>query len=399
MGMRAARRVHILSRMMTQTVSQILIVDDDNLVANGHARLLRRQGHEVATASSTSEAIAMMAAKTFDVVVSDIMMPDGDGIQMLRAAHTFDADLPVILMTGAPTIESAVLAVDSGAVKYLMKPVPTGELETAVEEAIAGFRLARHRRDAFDSAGHSVQAADALSALSSSFGSAVDQLWMAYQPIVSWSKRSVFAFEALLRTRDASFPNPGVLLSAAEQLHKLDFLGQAIRNTVATRLAEADPNTIAFINLHPEDLSGAALYSAQQRLSAFASRVVLEITERATLDEIQGLPARVATLRQMGYRIAIDDLGSGYSGLSSIVQLKPDIVKLDMSLVRGVEADPTKRKLVASLVNVCRDLGIQTVAEGIETAAERDALIDAGCDLLQGYLFARPAKDFPGVTF
>ena len=137
------------------------------------------------------------------------------------------------------------------------------------------------------------------------------------------------------------------------------------------------------------------MFSADAPLSAFASQVVLEITERASIDAIDGLPARIAALRQMGFRIAIDDLGSGYSGLSSIVQLHPDVVKLDMSLIRGVDPSRRSKKLIASLVGVCRELGILVVAEGIETAAERDALVRAGCDLLQGYLFARPQRE-PG---
>src|ERR1700712_1613698 len=105
------------------TASSIWIVDDEAAVARGYARLLRRRGHEVTTASSTGEAIALLTSQPFDVVVSDVMMPGDDGIGMLKAAHVIDADLPVILMTGAPTVESAMQAVDSGALRYLMKPL------------------------------------------------------------------------------------------------------------------------------------------------------------------------------------------------------------------------------------------------------------------------------------
>ena len=123
--------------------------------------------------------------------------------------------------------------------------------------------------------------------------------------------------------------------------------------------------------------------------------MVLEITERAALDRIHELQSRVTRLRALGYRIAIDDLGAGYAGLTSFAQLEPEVVKVDMSLVRGIDGSPMKQKLVRSIISLCTELGIQLVAEGIETPAERDALISLGGDLCQGYLFARPGRGYP----
>jgi len=127
--------------------------------------------------------------------------------------------------------------------------------------------------------------------------------------------------------------------------------------------------------------------------------VVLEITERAALDRIDEPMLRMKRLRAMGYRIAVDDLGAGYAGLTSFAQLEPEVVKVDMSLVRGIHLSQTKQKLIRSIVELCRDLKIQIVAEGIETVEERNALIRLGGDLCQGYFFARPERPFPGVTF
>jgi EAL domain-containing protein (putative c-di-GMP-specific phosphodiesterase class I) len=131
---------------------------------------------------------------------------------------------------------------------------------------------------------------------------------------------------------------------------------------------------------------------------AFARRVVLEITERAALDEIRGLPNRIARLRELGFKIAVDDLGAGYAGLSSFAALEPDIVKADMSLVRGIEVSPIKQKLVGAIAALANDLRIQLVAEGIETPAERDCVVSLGAHALQGYLFARPGRGFPGLS-
>ena len=86
----------------------------------------------------------------------------------------------------------------------------------------------------------------------------------------------------------------------------------------------------------------------------------------------------------------MDDLGAGYAGLSSFAALEPDVVKLDISLVRDVDREPVKRKLVGSLAALCRDLRVTVLAEGVETAGERDVLVELGCEWLQGYLFGRP---------
>jgi EAL domain-containing protein (putative c-di-GMP-specific phosphodiesterase class I) len=87
----------------------------------------------------------------------------------------------------------------------------------------------------------------------------------------------------------------------------------------------------------------------------------------------------------------VDDLGAGYAALSSFASLEPDMGKLDMSLLRGVDSHPTRRKLVGAMAELCRNLGILVVAEGIEIEAERDVVVELGCDLLQGFLLGRPA--------
>ena len=180
-------------------------------------------------------------------------------------------------------------------------------------------------------------------------------------------------------------------LDAAERLGALPSLGRAIRAAVVATMG-SDPGLATFVNLHPHDLEDELLYDPASALSLRAGSVVLEITERASLDGLHDVRGRVQRLRELGFRIAIDDLGAGYAGLSSFSALAPDVVKLDMALVRGVHADPVKRKLVGSMAGVCKDLGIVVVAEGVEVAEERDVLTELGCDLLQGYFIGRPVE-------
>jgi EAL domain-containing protein (putative c-di-GMP-specific phosphodiesterase class I) len=125
----------------------------------------------------------------------------------------------------------------------------------------------------------------------------------------------------------------------------------------------------------------------------------LEITERASLDGIKDVRNRIASLRKLGFRIAVDDLGAGYAGLTSFTLLEPDVVKLDMALVRDVHREPKKLTLVKTMIMMCKELGIAVTSEGIEVAEERDELARAGCDLMQGYLFAKPGVAFPVPAF
>ena len=101
----------------------------------------------------------------------------------------------------------------------------------------------------------------------------------------------------------------------------------------------------------------------------------------------------------MGFKIAVDDLGAGYAGLSSFASLSPDIVKLDMSLIQGIHESEVKRKIVASMVETCHDLEIGVVAEGVETLAELQVCQKIGCDYLQGYYIARPGEVFPVINW
>ena len=128
-------------------------------------------------------------------------------------------------------------------------------------------------------------------------------------------------------------------------------------------------------------------------LASFADRVVLEITETASLGDPAVLRETLRRLREIGYRVALDDLGSGFASLNNLFTLEPDIVKLDMALVRAIDVDRQKRNLVAAVVQACVQMGVKVIAEGIETRGEFDCMVDLGCDLFQGFWIARPARE------
>ena len=126
---------------------------------------------------------------------------------------------------------------------------------------------------------------------------------------------------------------------------------------------------------------------------------MLEITERSPLEGVPDMRSRVARLRALGFRLAVDDLGSGYAGLTSFATLAPDFVKIDRGLVDGIDQEAIKRKLVGSIVSVSRDMGIAVVAEGVETPAERQVAAELGCELMQGFLFRKPEELHDAESF
>jgi len=145
-----------------------------------------------------------------------------------------------------------------------------------------------------------------------------------------------------------------------------------------------------FVNLHPYEVRAGTFGSVREPLRAVAERVVFEVTERASLEPGPLLDATLAEIRSTGFRVAIDDLGEGYAGLASLVHLQPEFVKIDMSLVRGIDRAVLRRSIVGAIVRIARESGFTVIAEGVETTAECDALAELGCDFLQGYLFGRP---------
>jgi EAL domain-containing protein (putative c-di-GMP-specific phosphodiesterase class I) len=371
-----------------------LLVDDSTQVAKALARQLTRAGFVAETYSDARTALSRIARGDIRVVVSDISMPEMDGIELLKQIRERDQDLPVVLMTANPNLSSATGAVDFGAFRYLTKPVGGEDLISTVRRAARLHDLAIARRDALAEQAAQQSRPPERESLEACFQRAVDALWMAYQPIVRADGGGIFGYEALLRSDEAALPHPGAILDAAARLDALPALGRAVRARVASDMLGSDPAWRFFVNLHPSDLSDVELQGSACPLDASASRVVLEVTERAALETVHDVKSKIARLRQRGYAVAVDDLGAGYAGLSSFVHLEPELVKLDMALVRDAHKSGVKTRLIRSIATVCKDLGVTVVAEGVETVEERDVLIECGCDLLQGFYFGKPSRGF-----
>ncbi len=227
---------------------------------------------------------------------------------------------------------------------------------------------------------------------------------MAFQPIVDVRRQTVFAYEALVRGQDGQ--GAGAVLAQVSSDNRYAF-DQVCRKTaieLAAGLDLAADGAYLSINFLPN-----AVYEpraciritleAAMRTGFPLNRIIFEFTEEESLDADHLLNI-LRSYRAMGFKTAIDDFGAGFAGLGLLTRFQPDIVKLDMALVRDIDTDPVRRTIVRNTLNMMRDLGIEPVCEGIETIGEHDALVDLGVDLMQGYLLGKPAAaSLPAVTW
>lgn len=353
----------------------ILVVDDDDLFLRVCTTVLKRAGFQVEGLRDPTRVIETLKGGRFDAVLSDVRMPNVDGVQLLKAIRSIDDALPVVLMSGEPTVEAAMKAIELKAIRMLQKPFEVDVLVDVVQFAVRS------------------RSSTAPIHLHQKLDRSMKALHMAYQPIVGTTEQRTVAWEALVRCRDGA-KDPGELLHLAEQTNRLSELSRRIRDMVAHDAADLPADALLFVNVHPSDLDDPHLVSPDSPLSRIARRVVLEITERASLEEVDALQSKLFALRSIGFRIAIDDLGAGYAGLSTFASVEPDFVKIDGSLIRGLERSGKQQLVITSLLELAHELGSHVIAEAIETEEERSVLAVLGIDWMQGYYFARPGPPF-----
>lgn len=221
-----------------------------------------------------------------------------------------------------------------------------------------------------------------------------EQFEMHYQPIVRVEDHKIFAHEALVRCHQKELRNPHTLFNIAEQGERVWPLSRLLRRMAIDAVPQLPPNVLMFINIHPGDFDDPELWEPLDSLREHASRIVLEVTERAAILDFEQFRRKLAELRQLGLRIAVDDLGSGYSSLNVVAELQPDFIKIDMTLIRGIDESPVRQNLLRNMISFAVDLDAQLIAEGVETRNELKTLKELGCPLVQGFYLAMPSPPF-----
>lgn len=234
--------------------------------------------------------------------------------------------------------------------------------------------------------------------LSSIFRSIIrnGQIRMLFQPIYDFKCGTVMAWEALARgPRGCEFESPAILFDFAEQFGQLFALEQACRAKAMETVGCLGAGQRLFLNIHPRTVVDPTFAPGKtlELLEAHGlspEDIVFEITERHCIKDFTSFHKTLDHYRSQGFRIAVDDAGTGYSGLSTVAALKPDFIKVDMSLVRDVDRDPVRRALMETMVTLAGRIGSEIIAEGIETKGEARALTEIGVHYGQGYFLSRP---------
>lgn len=221
-------------------------------------------------------------------------------------------------------------------------------------------------------------------------------LRIVYQPVVDLVSQRVFAYEALVRAKPADFDSPISLFAAAVAESCTGELGRLLRQMSIDNCTDYP----LFLNIHPAELNEKYIVQPDDPIYQHGCDVYLEITEGVPLSHFELCHTILAEVRDRpGIFLVVDDLGAGYSNLKYIADLHPRVVKLDRELITGLVADSRLFRLVKAIVSLCDQLDAMVVAEGIETRAELDAVIQCGARFGQGYLLARPAFPLPAVTW
>ncbi|SDY48353.1 S6 modification regulatory phosphodiesterase RimA [Pseudomonas salomonii] len=215
----------------------------------------------------------------------------------------------------------------------------------------------------------------------------------AYQPIVDLRDRSIFAHEALVR----GIHGEGAL-SVLEQVNDSNRyrFDQRCRTQAIAGAAALGMQSYLSINFMPNavyrpELCIRSTLEAARAHNFPLDRLIFETLENEHVDNYRHLTNILREYREFGFKTAIDDFGAGYSGLNLLADFQPDLIKLDMALIRDVDQDRVRQVIVQGIVTICEQLGITVIAEGIESAGERDFLSNCGIFLMQGYWFAKPA--------
>jgi EAL domain-containing protein (putative c-di-GMP-specific phosphodiesterase class I) len=367
----------------------ILFVDDDISFTDGLRRSFRKSSLRVLVANSASEALLLLEAEPVDVIISDQRMPGVRGNELLAQVRERFPDTARIMLTGQASLEEASDAVNRGGLSgILLKPCTHVALVESIDRALEQLRL-QQGFQAWRDQGE-LHDAEQLRASLNGFLQAAEP---AFQPVIR-ADGSLFGYEALARSAAAQFPGPAVMYRIAAELGCTDQVDAHYMQLYAARLDELPDGASLLVNVNPHSIEQGRMVEICKPLEVSSDRIVIEVTEQAAYADVPDLTEQVAELRSRGYRIALDDLGAGYAGLTAFTLLLPDIVKLDMELLQGLETNRAKAKLIEAMSRLCTELGLLTLAEGIETASQFAQAARLGCDLFQGYYLGKPGPVF-----
>jgi EAL domain-containing protein (putative c-di-GMP-specific phosphodiesterase class I)/FixJ family two-component response regulator len=351
----------------------------------------------VGTARDAGEAIDLAELHEPDVALLDVRMPGGGGSRAAREIRRRCPETRIVALSASTDPKTVVSMVRAGAVGYVGKDRSSDEVLRAIHRSVYGRasisvdrlgevaeRLAEHQ--ARDADRVPKRAEISLERIQEAIRG--DVLDTVFQPIVDLAEGRIRGLEALARFLTRPRRSPETWFAEASNHGLLTRLELAAASRALGHLDLVPDGVYVSVNVSPQTLCAPGLVQVLREVPAH--RVVLELTERAPIVDYPEAAECIATLRALGPRLAVDDVGRGFSGLGHVVELAPDLLKLDRSLVCGVDSDAAKSALIARLTSFADEIGTEVVAEGIETESELETLRALGVPSGQGFLLGRP---------
>lgn len=382
--------------------ASVLVIDDHEANVMLLTRILETLGvSEVHGVTDPRDAVDTFDRVRPDLVLLDLHMPHLDGFGVINALGqriTGDDFVPVVMLTADSSHEARERALSIGAKDFITKPLSPSEvmlrvanlLETRAlycglrrhNAELAGQLMARDADEEQRNMLHREREARVREAFEPG------NLTSVFQPIVELRTGAVVGVEALSRFAAEPIRPPDVWFDEASSIG----LGTQLEmHAVRTALAHlpALPDTMFMsVNMSPEAAADAEMVEIVT--SGDTPRIMVEITEHTRISDPKRLIAALDQMRAAGVRVAVDDTGAGFAGLQQILDIHPEVIKLDMALTHDIDADPVRRALASCLLAFANEIGALIVAEGIETGAELSVLRGLGVSLGQGYFLARP---------
>jgi EAL domain-containing protein (putative c-di-GMP-specific phosphodiesterase class I)/DNA-binding NarL/FixJ family response regulator len=382
----------------TARATRVIIADDDESLRIWlrHLLAITEDIELVGEAADAAEAVELARTHQPDIAILDVRMPKGGGPEGAQLIGMFSGGTRVLAFSASATAPQIVAMIEAGASGYLVKGGDPSEVITAVRTIAAGdvylpakisATVLEYLRDSLVAGGQRMLQRSRLQTL-------VDDvlrdraLAMHYQPIVQLTTGQVVGYEALARIDSPRQQPPNRWFADAAAVGRLAELEQLAVTTALGELHQLPTGTFLAVNVTPDTAGSRDLQTLFE--GAALDRIVLEVTEHSEVTDYTVLANALTPLRARGLRIAIDDVGAGYSSMAHVVQLAPEIIKLDRSFTAGIDTHQARRSLIAAMGTYAHDTGAQVLAEGIETLTELETMRSLNVALGQGYYLGRP---------
>ena len=382
--------------------ANVLVVDDNIANVKLLVSLLQRSGLPmVHSATDAMEALKLVRTADPDLILLDLHMPRIDGYTVLEnlATDACAEYLPVLVLTADTTKDAVHRALSLGARDFLTKPFDMTEVLLRVRNLLEMrylYKALRHHNAtlADELARREAEELDRKRAREESFKRidtvlhGDDVLSVVFQPIVELATHEAVGVEALSRFASEPLRSPDLWFDEASSVGLGPELEMKAVRWAVSQLSRIPKEEFLAVNVSPELVLSRKLDELADE--SICSRLVLELTEHVAVDDYGPIRERMEPLRERGARVAVDDTGAGFSSLRHILLLQPEIIKLDRSLTLGVDRDPARRALAASLVSFAKDIDASLIAEGVETEGELQTLETLGAPWVQGFHIAMP---------